>query len=190
MTDAVNPPAADVAAPVPEPSPLMFYQGQAISQSGAAERMEQLKADVAFQKRIEARDPQAFKEHTELWRIAHGMAAEPQPPQTMPDVFQQVNERVLRETETRADLLRRDGLDDESVYQVLNGRPMPLAERRWHEQELARLKRDQAWVQRYFDGDREARLQMRQHTAALTLPVGSLAEINAWEQAHGRPLSK
>jgi hypothetical protein len=83
-----------------------------------------------------------------------------------------------------------DGMDDESIYQVLNGRPMPLAERRWHEQELARLKRDQAWVQRYFDGDCEARLQMRKHTAALTLPVGTLEQINAWETAHGRPLSK
>jgi hypothetical protein len=190
MTDAVNPPVADVAPPQPEPSPLVFFQGQPISRQGAAERVEQLRADVDFQKRIEARDATAFAEHETLWRISHGLPAEKQPPQTMTDVFQQANERILRETETRADLLRQDGLADESIYQILNGRPMPLAERRWHEQELARLKRDQGWVQRYFDGDREARLQMRTHTAALTLPVGSLAEINAWEQAHGRPLSK
>src|SRR5262249_40938734 len=102
MTDAVNPPVADVA---PVQSPLAYYQGQPISAAGAAERIEQLRVDAGFQQRIAARDPEAFAEHTALWRIAHGMTAEPQAPQTMPDVFQQANERVLRETEARADML-------------------------------------------------------------------------------------
>jgi hypothetical protein len=72
----------------------------------------------------------------------------------------------------------------------LNARPIPLGERRYHEQELARLKRDQTWVQKYLGGDPEARRQMRMHTSALTLPVGTLEQINAWKTAHGRPLSK
>jgi hypothetical protein len=37
-----------------------------------------------------------------------------------------------------------------------------------------------AWVQKYLEGDREARLQMRTHTAGLTLPVGTLEQINAF----------
>jgi hypothetical protein len=156
----------------------------------AADRMAQLKDDTAFQERVAARDPEAFAEHTKLWRIAHGMTPEPQPAVNNDDVFKEANARVARETEARADLLRQDGLPDESVYQILNGRPIPLAERQWHQQELARLKRDKAWVQRYFEGDREARQQMRTHSAAMTLPVGSLEQINAWQTAHGRPLSK
>jgi len=88
-------------------------------------------------------------------------------------------------------MLRADGLTDESVYQVLNGRPVLLKERQWHEQELARLKRDQAWVQRYLAGDQEARRQMRTHTAALTLPIArDLDEVNQWERLHNRPLSR
>ena len=87
-------------------------------------------------------------------------------------------------------MLRSDGFHDEAIYQVLNARPIPLTERRWHEQELARLKRGQVWVQKYFEGDRDAREKMRKHTAALTMPVGTLEQINAWETAHGRPLSK
>lgn len=156
----------------------------------AAARMEQLKDDAAFQERVKNLDATAFAEHEKLWRQAHGLPAEKQPAVNTGDVFAEANARVLRETETRADMLRADGLNDEQSYQILNGRPIPLAERRYHEQELARLKQDKAWVQKYFDGDREARRQMRMLTAALTLPVGSLADIHAWETAHGRPLSK
>lgn len=170
----------DLANPPPPATP-----------EAAAARMTVLHQDPAFMQRVEARDPEAFAEHLKLWRIQHGLPAEPQPPQALPDVFGQQNERVLRETETRADMLRADGLGDEQIYQILNGRPQPLEERRWHEQELARLKRDQTWVKRYFEGDREARWQMRLHTAALTLPIArSLDEINSWEAAHNRPLSK
>jgi sulfur carrier protein ThiS len=157
----------------------------------AADRIEALHQDAAFMERVKNFDASAFEEHTRLWRIQHGLPAEPQPPQALPDVFQQQNERVLRETETRADLLRAEGFEPEGIYEVLNGRPIPLAERQWHEQELARLKRDKAWVQKYFDGDRDARFQMRRHTAALTLPVArSLEEIHAWQRAHNRPLSE
>src|SRR5262249_10581395 len=149
------------------------------------------KDDAAFQERVKNLDATAFAEHEKLWRVAHGLPAEKQPAVNSGDVFAEANARVLRETETRADMLRQDGFHDEAIYAVLNGRPIPLGERKWHEEELARLKRDKSWVQKYFDGDREARLQMRKHTAALTLPVArSLSEIHAWQQAHNRPLSK
>src|SRR5262249_7184710 len=148
-----------------------YFQGQPISREGAAERMGQLAGDADFQARIAARDATAFAEHEQLWRISHGLPAEKQQAVNSSDVFAEANARVARETETRADMLRQDGLDENQTYEILNGRPIPLFERQFHEQELARLKRDKAWVQRYFDGDREARLQMRKHTAALTLPV-------------------
>jgi hypothetical protein len=157
----------------------------------AASAMDALKADPKFMERVVAKDATAFGEYNRLWRVSHGLPAEAQPAINTDDVFKETHARAVRETETRADMLRADGLAEESVYQILNGRPIPLAERRIHEQELARLKRDQAWVQRYLAGDREARLQMRSHTAALTLPIArDLAEINAWERAHGRPLSQ
>jgi hypothetical protein len=181
---------ATTVAPAVGASQIVNAPPPADAQAATA-RMEQLKNDPAFQERVRKGDAQAFTEHEKLWRLAHGLPAEKQQAVNSSDVFAETNARVLRETETRADLLREDGLSDEQTYQILNGRPIPLAERRWHEQELSRLKRDQAWVERYLQGDREARLQMRKHTAALTLPIArSLADVNAWETAHGRPLSK
>jgi len=132
-------------------------------------------------------DAEKVDELAKLWRVEHGLPATPQPAVNTDDVFQQMNARALHEVETRADMLRADGLTDAQVNEVLNGRPMPAAERRWHEQELTRLKRDSAWVQKYFAGDVEARRQMRTHTAALTLPIGTLEEIKAWESAHPVP---
>jgi hypothetical protein len=162
-----------------------------LTPEAAADQMAVLRDDGAFQERVRKGDASAFAEHERLWRVAHGLPAEKQPAVNLGDVFAEANARALRETETRADMLRADGLSDESVYQILNGRPIPLAERRIHEQRLQQLKRDQSWVQKYLAGDPEARLQMRSHTAALTLPVArSLDDIHRWEISHNRPLSK
>jgi len=178
VTEA-TPGATDIINPPPP----------ADAQSAVA-RMEQLKSDAAFQERISKGDATAFAEHETLWRLAHGLPAEKQPVVNTADVFAQANARAAAETQTRAEMLRADGLSDHQAYEILNARPISLDERRWHERELNTLKRDQAWVQRYMAGDGEARRQMRTHTAALTLPIGTLEQINVWEEAHKRPLSK
>ena len=150
-----------------------------------------MRADPEFLKRVEAKDAAVFSECNKAWRVSRGLPAEPVQEINAENIFKETDARIAVETEKRADMLRADGFDEEQIYQALNARPIPLGERRWHEQELARLKRDNAWVQKYLGGDPEARRQMRMHTSALTLPVAcSLAEIHAWEQAHGRPLSK
>jgi hypothetical protein len=113
--------------PVATPSAIMNPPPPTSAQA-AKDQMEVLQ-------RVAARDPEAFKEHEKLWRVSHGLPAEKQPAVNTGDVFAEANARALRETKTRADLLRQDGLRDESVYQILNARPIPLWERQWHEQE-------------------------------------------------------
>jgi hypothetical protein len=45
-------------------------------------------------------------------------------------------------------------------YQFMNGRPIPAAEKEFHEREIRRLKSDKAWVARYLGGELEARETM------------------------------
>jgi len=113
-------------------------------------RMEFLKTDTAFQDRVKKGDPAAFAERTKLWRVAHGLPPEAAPPVNTADVLAQEDTRALAENESRVNLMRGDGLDDQQIYEILNQRPMPYEERQMHERELARLKRDKAWVQRYL----------------------------------------
>src|SRR5262249_20704085 len=101
-----------------------------------------------------------------------------------------MGERVAREALQHHASLTADGLTDNQAYEICNLRPIPIEQKRWHEQQLATLKKDSGWVQRYFAGDREAVAEMRRHSAGIASPVGTLVEINQWLAAHGRPLVK
>lgn len=177
-------------APPPEPvQPITWLGDRAYTPSSAEERMAALNQDPAFQERVSKNDATAFAEYNQLWRIQHGLPVEPRSATSAIDVMTETIGRELVDAQRRADSLRSDGFSEDGIYQVLNGRPILADEKRFHQQELDRLKRDNAWVQKYMDGDKEARLQMRRRTAAITMPAGTLEQIRAWEAAHGRPAS-
>lgn len=150
----------------------------------AAAQMEVLKQDPEFMKRATGKDPVAFSEYNKLWRIAHGMPGEPYAPINEIDVMTQSRGRELADTQTHAEGLRQVGFTETQIYEYLNGRPMPLAERQGHEREKVRLEKDKAFIQRYLDGDPDARYRMRLVHAALSMPVGTQEQISEWERAH------
>ena len=162
-----------------------------LTPESAADRMEQLKVDPAFQQRVAKLDAGAFAEHEKLWRIAHGLPAEKVMAVNTQDVMQQHSARAVAEAEQRMALYVNKGFSDEVAYQIVNARPVPFQERQIHDRELARLRNDANFMQRYRQGDRDAILEHDGHVLGRSLPVArSLDEIHAWERAHGRPLSK
>jgi hypothetical protein len=170
--------------PVFSPSNIMNQPIESLSPDQAQARRDHLAADQKFQDRIAAKDAAAFEEHTKLWRVAHGMSPEPQVPINAMNVMTETIGRELQSVQMRAESLRGDGLNETQIYEYLNGRPMPLGQRQIHERELRVLKSDTGFVQRYLAGDLAARAEMRRHNTALTMRVGTLDEINAWERAH------
>ena len=143
-----------------------------------------LAEDPRFKERTDARDATAFAEVTRLGRIARSMPPEPVAPINQMDVMTESVGRELESVQMRAESLRNDGFTELQVYEYLNDRPMPLAQRQYHDRELRVLKSDADFVRRYLAGDLSARAEMRRHTSALTMRVGTLDEINAWEAAH------
>jgi hypothetical protein len=156
----------------------------------AQARIEARATDPQFAARVAARDPVAFAENTRDWRIAHGMTPEPVAPINTTDVMTETIGRELEDVQRRADSLRADGFNEPQIYQYLNGRPIPFREHQFHERELRVLKSDQAFVQRFLAGDLSARAELRRHNAALTMRVGTLAEIDAWDRAHAEQLKR
>jgi hypothetical protein len=92
--------------------------------AGAMQRIEQLKSDPAFQDRIKALDPGAFKEHETLWRISRGMTAEPVTPVNTTDVLTQHGERAVAAAEQHLGVYLDRGFDQEAAYQIVNRRPI------------------------------------------------------------------
>lgn len=166
------------------PEPFALYQGQPISREQAGAQLAALRADPKFLERIEARDANAFAENTRLYRLSIGMTAEPQAPINAMDVMTESVGRELQDVQMRAESLRNDGFSPVQIYEYLNDRPMPLAQREIHQRELQALKSDPDFVRRFLGGNLSARAEMRRVTAALTMRVGTLDEINAWEAAH------
>jgi hypothetical protein len=164
---------------------------QPLTPEAAADRFEQLKTDPVFQERVGKLDAGAFAEAEKLWRVAHGLPAEKVMAVNTQDVTQQQSARAVAEAERRMALYVDKGFSAEVAYQIINGRPIPFEERQIHERELARLRNDQNFMQRYRSGDRVAILEHDGHVVARSLPVArSIDDIHAWETAHGRPLSK
>jgi hypothetical protein len=164
--------------------PLALLDGQPISVEQAAARMETLKTDENFQKRVAAKDPAAFAEHLKLWRITRHLPAEVETPINSVDVIKESIGRDLAIAETRADSLRDVGFTETQVYQYLNGRPIPFEEKQIHERELARLQKSPDFVQKYMRNDPEAVLKMRLLHVGLSMRVGTLDQINEWERLH------
>jgi hypothetical protein len=152
----------------------------------AADRMEQMRADPKFQERIKNNDQAAFQDYNRLWRQSRGMTPEPQPPINEQDVRDQMSYRAQQEVGQYHASLLADGFDDEQAYAVINRAPISLEQRKWHENERARLLKDKSWVDRYMNADRDALNEMRRHCAAMALPVGTADDIARWAEAHKR----
>jgi hypothetical protein len=158
--------------------------------ASASARMETLKADPAFMKRVEGKDAEAFSEFNRLWRISRGLTPDQQVPVNTVDVLTQHGERAVAAAEQHLGVYLEKGFSDEAAYQIVNRRPMLLEEKQTRERELGRLQKDEAFMARYRAGDRDARLEYDSHVIARSLPSGTLADIHRWEAAHNRPLSK
>lgn len=167
----------------PAASDLLNPQPPATPEAAEARRQEMLR-DPAFMERVGNKDAAAFDEYNRIWRQARGMTPEPVAAVNVNDVFAESNARALAQTEQHAEGLRNDGFTELQIYQYLNGRPCPLAERQQAERTLANLKADKAFQQRKADGDPAARHEWRRVHVELSMPVGTLEQIQQWEQAH------
>jgi hypothetical protein len=100
------------------------------------------------------------------------------------DVMEQMQGRALQLAEQHQDSLLESGISPQGTYEYLNSRPIPAAEKEYHERELRCLKSDPDFVKKYLAGNLEARDTMRRHTVGSVMPVGSLQDIQNWELAH------
>jgi len=162
-----------------------------VTPEAASAKMAELDASPEFKERLKNGDISAYAQREELWRLAHGMPAKPQPAVNEIDVLTQMAGRELAETQSRAESLRRDGLSEIQIYQYLNGRPIPMAERQAAERQLVRLKADKSFQQRLRDKDPSAIYEWRRTHVNLSMPTvsnsvdGTLQpEIVAWQRAH------
>ena len=177
MTDTPAP-----ATPAtPEPAPLMFYQGQPISREAAAEQLQQLRDDPKFQERIAARDAEAFAENTRLWRLAHGMTPEPEPPQSPVQVDAEADARVVAAVQQHAGFYRDRGYSELQQIEIVGNRPITVEEKRWHETQYNMKKSSAAFMAKWSSGDLDAIKQMNDHAIAMRLPLGTLADIQRWK---------
>src|SRR5262249_45010769 len=145
-----------------------------------AAQMEALKADPKFMERVSARDPEAFSQYNQLWRISRGLTPEPEPPQTAVHVGAEADERVMRDLQQHSDVLRRQGFDENQINEIVGRRPITMQERDWHQNQINILKRDHAFMQRWAAGDIEAIQKIQRHSVALSLPIGTLEDIERW----------
>jgi len=174
MTDNITPPAAppEVGASGVMNAPL--------TPETAAQRMEDLKASPEFMAKVAAKDPAAFDEYNKAWRVAHGLTPEPLPPQSPTDVDTERDARVVAAVQQHAAVLRRQGFNDDQVTEIVGRRPITLQEREFHQNQIERLRRDQAFMARWSNGDIEAIHTIQKHSIALSLPTGTLQDIERW----------
>jgi len=77
-----------------------------VDPAAATARMEQMRADPEFLKRVEAKDAAAFSECNKAWRVSRGLPAEPVQEINAENIFKETDARIAVETEKRADMLR------------------------------------------------------------------------------------
>lgn len=184
MTEASPAPGAG-AAVEPAPQPHIFYNGQPYSPESAAAERTSLMADKSFVDAALRGSPEHQQRLGALWQIANTGRAPNQPPQDVAAVMENMTEQEAERREQYGESLWQSGAyTAEQVYEIVNQRPIPAAEQRYHQEELASLKKDPEFVARYLRGDRDAVREMKRHISGAALPIGTLEEIEAWEAAH------
>lgn len=183
-TETPAAPDAGAAAAVAA-EPLIWFQGQPYSRESAAARRNELMADASYREAAANGDATRQQELAALFQISRFGSAPTPPPENFDQVRAEMDTRAGRERAAYAEGLRQSGAyTDEQIHEIINQRPIPLEQKRYHEQELAALKKDREFVARYLRGDRDAVREMKRHIAGSSLPVGTLDQINAWKEAH------
>lgn len=170
MTDAAPAPVVGVSDITASPDP-----------AAAASQMESLKATPEFMERVRKGEPEAFDQYNRLWRLSRGMSETPQPPETVVDVESEIGGRLVAQVQQHADVLRGQGFDENQILEIIGQRPITMQERDYHKNQIALLRRDQDFMRRWSAGDLKAIQEIQRHSVALSLPIGTLAEIEAWE---------
>jgi hypothetical protein len=142
--------------------------------------METLKANPDFMKRIEAGEPEAFAEYNKAWRVAHNLPAEPGAPQTAAEVKPEADARIVAAWQQHAAALGRQGFSEQQQAEIIGRRPVTMEERQWHESQYEMRRKDAAFMQRWSPGDMEAIKIMRDHAIGKSLPIGTLQDIERW----------
>ena len=131
-------------------------------------------------------------ELAQLYLIERGIAPSP-PPESVDDVEIRALDRASRDHLVHVESLKRTAdYTEQQIHEIANLRPVPLAEKQYHERELAKLQRDKEAVKKYLDGDREMRTRFSLHAiGAKGLPTAkNLAEIEEWQKRFPSPVRK
>ena len=178
MTDA---PVLGVSQVFSPPTPAI----ETMSSEQAAAHIESLKDNPQFADRLARGDTAARDEWFKAWARKSGNDLPP--PQTPEGVYAQQEQRVAAEAETHGNFLRARGLTDIEIFQIQNGRPAPIEERRFFEARWEALKNDRAWFQRWQNGDADAIAEQTRIAHALRMRVGTVAECELWDKDHPFP---
>ena len=177
MTDAPALGATAILNP-PQPTPI-----EQMTAEQAAARIDQLKADPAFGKRLNELDVAARDEWLRLWNRKSGNDLPL--PQTPEEIYAARDQRIEREADTLANYMRGRGLTEEEIFEFRNNRPILQWEKEAHERKWERLQRSREWRQKWNDRDPEALRLETLNAYARRMPVArDLAEIQAWELKH------
>jgi hypothetical protein len=190
---AVLPGSSAPAAPAPATG-ISDLLAAPTSPGEALARIESLKSDTAFGKLLTTKIEYGQTATPEvaaakaLWDKLHKLAF-PTPQASSPEQIKDMpaHHDIRRQAEMNSQhgmRMRADGYTDLQIHQILGGRPIPADERGYHEQRFQVLKNDREFMARWSKGDRDAILEMKKHASARKLPVGTVAECEAWDRAH------
>lgn len=155
MSEAIG--ASALMSGVPSAEPV------APSRAEAFGKLDALQKSPEFQRRIIDGDPSAIAE----LKMVRAVVNAPSSIQIMgrADATPEAREMVAG---TWSDFA---SLPAAVIAQAKNPQPISEEEYRFATEEKRRLFRDQAWIKRYFDGDRDARTKMATLSIVLSSPI-------------------
>lgn len=166
---------APVVPPAPDPITAAFNQPEAVQ---ARAQIDTLKGDKEFYAKLQQKDPAAHR----LWSDLHksGFPA-PAEIRSQADVESQASARNAEFWNNHIAALRAQfPLTPNQEAEIRSG-IVDAAAHRWATEEKQRLISDRAWRTRYFDGDRQARLDW-----GLVLQILSLRPVPGYVPPHLR----
>jgi hypothetical protein len=134
------------------------------------------KSDKEFYKRLTAPDPEVKGAALREWDALHKQAYPPPPEISLESIKDlPANHELRRQAERMnsglAALLQQADLSPQMQEEIRRQQPIAAAEQQAARDEIARLKRDKAWVRRYLDGDREANTRFTRLHQVISLPT-------------------
>jgi hypothetical protein len=180
MTDPIAPSSPPAAATPAAASPAAsdLTGGATLTMEAARATIETRKADKEFYKRLNAPDPEVKSAALREWHELH-QAAYPPPPEITLESIKDLpaNHELRRQAERMnsgiAALLQQADLTPAMQEEIARQQPIAAAEQQAARDEIARLKRDKAWVRKYLDGDREANTRFTRLHQVISLPTAA-----------------